>query len=291
MKKKVIVIAAVAIAIGTFLVWHKRNEKIQSPSHIPTPSAENGTAGAHGGTASISNAEPKEDFNEISARAHQGDAEAQKKLSAIYAYCIGYSNFGNTALWDINQVIKKNDLQSNGAKMVRDDIVSRCSKFEGGRKIGENEYEDMLLQSAKNGNFSAKIKLVVDDAISSGKPIDEKQIEELLIKIKENKNPDAIFEMGRVAYVVQNDSVGGGILSGRETAEYAWEVAACRMGANCNRGSVFMNGICMGTGACNYSNYEDVVKRHFLPEGARAAFDNRVNELMSFIQNIPKERK
>ena len=84
-------------------------------------------------------------------------------------------------------------------------------------------------------------------------------------RIIASQDPDAIGALSNLMGGRAEDrSAAFGPVSGTETQQYAWLMAACQMGMDCGPGSSLLRQYCLNAGVCGYTSIDQVISNNYL---------------------------
>ncbi|WP_234706282.1 hypothetical protein [Xanthomonas citri] len=231
--------------------------------------------------ASMSAAEINRTFHDTKNRAEAGDPAAQRQLAEMYERCSIYSisreNFAGT-LDQFAKLKKENAVRYDSIKKR---VSHYCNEIDGGNLIPTSAYELWYAEAAKRGDIIAKLK------IASGAAMRPEAYKGLVEETLKSKDPEAIFAVDEMLASSKGSSELGdyGPDEGGNYSEFAWAVAGCRAGADCGPGSYRMDLMCINFGVCDASNYEDAIRKNFVPTGQLKVLDKNVERIQSIIKN------
>ncbi|MBO9878400.1 sel1 repeat family protein [Xanthomonas sp. D-99] len=224
-----------------------------------------------------------EKFLDLKERANRGDPAAQRDLSEAYGRCVAVSGDPQKFLGTYEAIAKQATSQSNAKGMmnVARAYVEECAVVDGGAIVPLDARNLWLEQAARGGDLAAQARL----QMSTLKPLHGEDLRGFVDKVAVAGDPAAVFELGQllagnsdISSLGEYGSVAAGPVSG-----YAWSIAACQMGLNCDAGSDLMNSICMNTGGCSSASFESYVRSNLLGVGDAALLDSKVKEVKSIL--------
>jgi len=150
-------------------------------------------------------------------------------------------------------------------------------------------YQLWLAQAAQQGDLAAQAKLYMGSMGHPKRP-EGQDLKNFIDQVVDSNDPNAIFELGQL--IESNPSPDGtgryANVSSQNLAGYAWSIAACRRGLDCNAGSQLMNSVCLNTLICNSPNYESFVRYYMVSAGDARLLDIRLAEVMSLLPNTKR---
>ena len=244
----------------------------------PGSIAANGNPGASGTSPSTDDFGSNMTFEQIKREAEHGSAKAQRQLSEIYAFCAPYSLGPEKWLAGLDNLATLAPASVNGITSVKKRLAMRCKEVDFGQPIPAEAYRLWAEQAAKGGDVASKIKI----RTWATQPLLAGETSVLLDEVFSSSDADALLEMSQLMSRPVTGELSGRYqqITGDPTAGAAWGIAACRAGASCGEGSLMMDSICMSTGKCNYSNYEDFLMSEVVPPGERARMNLIVSNIL-----------
>ena len=116
--------------------------------------------------------------------------------------------------------------------------------------------------AAESGSVRAALRsLALGDLAKTS----DKSLNRTIQSAIDSGEPDVIFALGDVLGAqVSNRTLDLELPHGTELAGYAWQIAACSMGANCGRSNPVVLESCLSSGACNYPTLPDLYRGEFV---------------------------
>jgi len=293
------VLAAVIVlsAAGWLVMNHpsKKSELVKaapsSPSSVSTTSQLDERTDSPSGTPNARQdfaPEPPSylmNFRRVKALADGGDVVALRQLSEIYESCSLYSanpidyEEGVRKLAELNRDLKA----AASMRMVASSVAARCNLLsaEIPGKSAAKAASGTLNAAAIKGDLAANIKI----AATSDRPLSSRELDTLVDAVRAADDPSAIFALGALMGIgAPSDSQRYSSVSGSQLWGQSWEIAACRLGANCSSG-LLMENICLNFGACSYSSYDQFIIEGLLSPADRPTLEANVNEIASLIRD------
>lgn len=212
------------------------------------------------------------------ALAEAGDAVAAKRAAEILQYC-WVINVDQEA-WRRHMAEQAKRVPGNAA-MIEDAFnrkMVRCEGVMGGNPYDASIVADLLAKAASSGDAGALMNLALrtGDVASEDAPV-------LIDSVIQSGDLNEIRDAGvLIGFIGSESTEQFRPLANSELGVHAWQVAACRMGANCGPGSLVMDGICMSMGRCG-GDYESFVRSQWVPQGRIADFERLVTHAESII--------
>ncbi|MEA9895571.1 hypothetical protein VDG04_02965 [Xanthomonas campestris pv. raphani] len=248
------------------------SDRVTSAGHDATPATT---------WASASSAEIDRDFHDTRNRAESGDPVAQRKLAQMYERCMLYSQSPENfrAMLEMYAQHTKEDAARFSAVAQR--LSHYCDSIDSGKRIPMVAYQLWYAEAARRGDLIAQIKV----ATTIENQPTEAAYRELVAKAFQSRDPEAIFALGDMLSLAKASVDLGAYASqpGGNYSEYAWELAACRAGAECSPGSFRMDSACMA-GMCNGSSFESQIKHNFIPPAQLKFLERDVERIRSLLE-------
>lgn len=184
-----------------------------------------------------------------------GDAEALWNVSRVQDYCAAYAS--DPAAYDRDsraiEALKGNG--SSAMAAARDRVGQRCRRFGPGDDFSLSAVLAKRVEAARAGSLPAEAAL-----LTMGEPLagGDAYAQDLVQRVQRSGDPEAylaispamgIAASGREAYF--------GRISGTQYSELAWQIAACRLGADCSARGVLMTSYCANGGICSRDGSQD----------------------------------
>lgn len=285
---------AMACAVIAWLFWHQH-------SAVQQHSAEGGVTTNDGGKGSRNpgaetdaveagqndaaesrGASYFETFAKLKELAGRGDAAAQWQLARIYDLCFPYSLNAKDHLDTLDQFAKYNEGSKAAVEKLKIRLSHRCGAVDNGEPIPLEAVRGWIKQAAENGDVAAKIKM----RAFSLDPLSGGEMDGFLDEALSTGSPEAMMELSNLVLWPMEGQVSERYMEivGGPTAGVAWGIAACRAGMACGYGSILMDSLCVGTGRCNYSSYEDFAINELVPPAERV----RLDKMLATISRLRK---
>jgi len=260
------------------LRWSNEEGSLRPATEVVSEGAASAAQENINGDREVSLAYSGSTFIDIKLKANQGDPTAQRHLSEIYEDCFAYSLNPAAYLGTLDHMVKLKPAAKSKIEALKKETISFCSTVDDGQPIPQEAHLLWLEQAAKKGDLIAQARLTARPTNN----LDRNHVVDLLEKTRRSNDPNALFELSAVMSRAQEDWLTGPIADtvGDPTAEYGWAIAACRAGASCGPNSRVMKSLCMNTGECGYSNYENFVLSQLVPSGGRG----RIEEIARAVQ-------
>ncbi len=136
-------------------------------------------------------------------------------------------------------------------------------------------------QAARQGDPYAKVTLASKNFSS----LNASDYEAITRDVVNSADPEAIFALGDLLALAPQ---GADLAEFRSAvigpyANYAWGIAACRMGADCGPGSYRMDSLCVNTGICSAEDFESAIRTDAVPAGQQESLDKAIGEVQKVI--------
>lgn len=274
----VIVGLAIVVSMGVRLVEHQTDlRQVEPPIHQPVPGSV-GSVGVVSPSTRLPDPRQRLGFDELARLAEAGDPVAQRRLARWYRDCQFYSLSPDRHKQTIVELGRLRDVRETMVESVTARLDARCGEIDGGAPIPADAAELWLELSARNGDLVARAEQLALDPHD----VPPEVLDGVLTEAIGSTNPDALLALAPLLGTTSKDRVSPELARfvGSPQDEYAWAVAACRLGAECGPGSYALSTICLGSLYCNYSSYEAFLTTEVLPPGQL----ERVDEILAFLE-------
>lgn len=283
-------ILAVAIVAGWIFLNPPSGMKTYSPVRSAANESIDAAATGHGSprkTSSVLHDDWPADeylivFHKTKVAADNGDSIAQLNLSEIYERCSQYALNPEKYMKWIDSLVSREAGRGSASNDLAKRRDEQCRAVMSTGPVTYSDYTKWLMRSAESGNLVANARLMTR-SINAPSPEDARKVAALAIAGKDGR---ALFETGELLARIQD---GGAMneyqaVSGPGIGTYAWGVVGCRIGMDCTRTSNVMDAICINTGKCTYSSYEEFVRNELVPTGERGKLEEAVKYISSKLE-------
>lgn len=223
-------------------------------------------------------------FESLKQRAKAGDAVAQRLLADTYDACF-FVNLDREAFikgLDFNRTTMSDPTHLPFLEQMATERLAKCGAVEGGAIVPMQIIRGWYAQAAENGDLAARL---TDNALNQ-KKVDPAEAAQLLEDVLDSNDPAAVFAMGSTLgnnYSLTAGDPAEGLMTG-ELASTAWQVAACRMGYECEPTGVIMGNLCLLQNACAGEDYEAYLMRELRSDAQRQVLQRRVAEILRLVE-------
>lgn len=286
------------------VAWYARDgagvrEPVQQATHaiqaadvVPSPSSPSrdqkrssaiAPARAPGGTADLEGQANLYRYAlQLKSVAEGGDAQASWALSRVYDYCGGYAV--DPSGYQADDLIVAQGASPGVQAMLaaRGRVASKCAGFSSSDGLGAQAVTLQRLRAAEAGSLAAEAAL-----LAQGKPLDASPgyRRELVQRVLASREPEAYLALApAMGVVASGDASYRGYVAGTQFTQLAWQLAACRLGAACDAGSVLMTSYCANGGICSQDRSQDFasfVHDAAVPRQSAATLDDMVSTLVN----------
>lgn len=224
-------------------------------------------------------------FEALKAQARAGDALAQRKLAEAYDACF-IVNVDRKRFVDGLPMTKQtlhDPAQIRLFEQLAAERLQQCDAVDGGAFIPSDLIRGWYAQAAENGDLAARLM----DGAFSRKKLDATSAARLLEDVMGSNDPGAVFAFGNAlgpGYPAIAGDPTEPLVTG-EVANWAWMVAACRMGYDCGPTSAFMGNMCLHVNSCTGEDFEGFVKRGLRDEAERRDLERRVTDILRAMES------
>lgn len=219
-------------------------------------------------------------FESLKAQARAGDALAQRKLAEAYDACF-IVNVDRKRFIDGLPMTKQTLHDPDQIRLFEQlaaERLQQCDAVDGGAIIPSALIRGWYAQAAENGDLAARLM----DGAFSQKKLDATSAARLLEDVMGSNDPGAVFAFGNAlgpGYPATAGDPTEPLVTGA-IANWAWMVAACRMGYDCGPTSAFMGNMCLHVNSCTGEDFEGFVKRGLRDEAERRDLERRVTDIL-----------
>jgi hypothetical protein len=204
--------------------------------------------------------------------AEKNDSVALRMLGEAYEYCAGFSLAPESASEAIDALAKIRPENAARLSEIEGRVNGRCRELKGGVPIPIEEVELNWGLAARAGDPAAMARMA-----ARTNELQDGVLETVAAKTIESGDPRALFELGEAMRRHGAPSNVPELDSGRVSA-YAVQIAACRRSPGmCGPTGPLMDLRCLHMGACNYSSFEDMVRRGVMSQANLAELDRQVS--------------
>jgi len=217
-----------------------------------------------------------------------GDPRALWNASRVLDYCATYASDPAGYTHDSRAIHALKGAATAAMAATRDRISQRCRRFVPADGLSMDTLRAKRLAAARAGSLAAEAAL-----LSMGEPLSasNEYAQDLVGRVLHSAEPEAYLALspamgiaasGREAYF--------GVVSGSQYSELAWQLAACRLGADCSAGGVLMTSYCANGGICSRNASQDFytfVLDAAVPRQGADTLDEMVDSLLADI-GVPK---
>lgn len=192
---------------------------------------------------------------QLAGRAAGGDADAGWMLSRVYDYCAGYALDPAGYLAD-SQRIARQDVAGMAAMLAaRARLATRCAGFTPQDGLSAQQVLAQRIQAARSGSLAAEAAL-----LSAGQPLDSSTAykHSLVERVLASRDPEAYLALSpAMGARTRGDDAYRDYVAGDQYAELAWQIAACRLGLDCDASGTLMTSYCANGGICSQDSTQD----------------------------------
>jgi hypothetical protein len=194
-------------------------------------------------------------LHNIKQNAEAGDAISQRQLAQILEECQGMSLSKNIYQDQAVTLAAINEASSKSYMDIASKMTKRCESVSVEMpSISNIEIDYWYTKSALNGDPVSTVEMLKRIGPET---LSKSALEESIETVFASKDPEAIMKFADIAGSrLQGRDIVIKNLVGTKTHEYAWRIAACKIGAKCNAKSREVSDMCFYGGsraACNQS--------------------------------------
>lgn len=222
----------------------------------------------------------------IRSKADSGDPTAQRIYGQMLEECWKYSLTKKTFKADLDGMSKMfpelGDLYARfGTK-----VEKRCGNFTKNMPISIKDPYMWYGLAALKKDAQATAKILTHMGADK---LNDQALKEGVDFIIASKDPDALMELANIMGAHNQTRASAlGPLSGSQRNEYAWRLAACRLGADCGADAQVVMNFCLNGGArsaCTGNSLQEAIRRDVL---APSEYDAALRTSTEIINSLPK---
>lgn len=199
---------------------------------------------------------------DLRAAADSGDIQAKTIIADALYECIAVTQVpGSGYIGALDAEQKHPELKNYVEGLIAID-KQRCGRFVKQDIGGPSKVIALYTIAADNGSAKAmamKLTYVDIDHMPDAKLAAD------IRQITESRDPDAIGALSNLMGLrAENRQSVFGDISGHETQQYAWLLAACDMGMNCGSDSRLLRQYCLNAGVCGFRSIDQVISSSYL---------------------------
>lgn len=212
-----------------------------------------------------------------------GDKESAELVARVLEYCSFYSQSPEKFTSHVESLASASldQRQAAALRSLGSRMAERCSNVMPGTSIGTPDIQQWQQKAAELGSIRSLVRTAVTDnqAVTNE---DKKQILEAAVA---SGDPDALLEAAELLRFAPDAGIEGFPAHGSELDQYAWQIAACKLGADCGRGGLFMDQLCLSGLGCGANSYEELVRSQYVPQGGTALLDKKVRAALAYFSD------
>ena len=282
-----IALASATIAIGAYLYLGNRDEitaptpETPPPSEIATPAPDSSTVPSYRqpdptSSDSALDLETADRYDVVLAAAKPladaGDPKALDTIARIFRYCQNYLASPQMYRETQEVVIGLRPADAEQLRAALGRVESRCELVNGGLPIKAEDTAEALSSAAAAGSYHALVR----EAITNPSHVTPKERSELALYAIRSSDPNLLLDAAVLLEGADNTLLNSIGLTTDPIDVLAVQVAACREGASCGRGSLIMDAMCLNGSNCSLGTFEDVVRTSFLTPANTETFAKKV---------------
>ncbi|WP_159091892.1 hypothetical protein [Stenotrophomonas sp. ZAC14D2_NAIMI4_7] len=261
---------------GEALKFEEQREESPRPGTGTSPSKD---------WAHLSSSAAESRFLELRGRAEAGDVIAQRQLAELFERCSVFSLSPSNMYSMLDAFARVRGASPTAYDGIKKRFSTVCSGVDGGQVIPKDAYMTWLDKAARQGDPYAKVAL----ASKNYSKLQASDYQSLARDVVNSSDPEAVFALGDLLALAPQDS---DLAEYRPAvtgpyANYAWGIAACRMGADCGSDSYRMDSLCVNTGICNSGDYESAIRTNAVPAGQQESLDKAIAEVQRVVGKKP----
>jgi hypothetical protein len=194
-------------------------------------------------------------LHSLRAREAAGDPQALWNASRVLDYCAAYASNPTGYARDSRAIQAMKGAATAAMATARDRISQRCRRFVPEDGFSMSALRDKRIEAARAGSLSAEAALLtMGEPLSAG----NEYAQDLVQRVLRSADPDAYLALSTAMGIAASGrSEAFGRISGSQYSELAWQLAACRLGADCSAGGALMTSYCANGGICSRDASQD----------------------------------
>lgn len=217
--------------------------------------------------------------------ARDGDIDALNRVVSVYEYCSLFSQSPEKFRGHVEYMSNASPAARQALQRIGMKVEQRCRNVDGGAAITPEKLREWQGIAADAGSLLAATKI----AVASPLEISPAERGKVIEAVAATGDPELILQAAPLlAFPVESAAVKGST-GGNEIASFAWELAACRRGANCKSGQNHMDIICLGGGPCNYPDYETAIRRAAVPQDSSGILEREIKAVDDYLRSMEVE--
>lgn len=191
----------------------------------------------------------------LRAREAAGDPQALWNASRVLDYCAAYASNPAGYARDSRAIRELKGAATVVMATARDRVSQRCRRFVPEDGFSTSALRDKRIEAARAGSLPAEAAL-----LTMGEPLaaSDEYAQGLVQRVLGSADPDAYLAISSAMGIAASGRSGTfGRISGSQYSELAWQLAACRLGADCSAGGVLMTSYCANGGICSRDASQD----------------------------------
>ncbi len=193
-----------------------------------------------------------------------GDPETETIIADALYECVAIAQPAGTSYMGAQQAEKQHpELKTYVEGLIATD-KQRCGRFVKS-DIGNADAKSIVRMYAKAASDGSAKAMAIQLQYSNIDAMPDAALAADVQRIIASRDPDAIGALSNLMGGRAEDrSAAFGPMSGNETQQYAWLMAACQMGMNCGPGSSLLRQYCLNAGVCGYTSINQVIASNYL---------------------------
>jgi hypothetical protein len=194
-------------------------------------------------------------LHSLRAREAAGDPQALWNASRVLDYCNAYASNPAGYARDSRAIQAMKGAATSAMAAARDRVSQRCRRFVPEDGFSISALRDKRTEAARAGSLSAEAAL-----LTMGEPLlaGDDYAQGLVQRVLNSADPDAYLAISSAMGIAASGrSEAFGRISGSQYSELAWQLAACRLGADCSAGGALMTSYCANGGICSRDASQD----------------------------------
>lgn len=191
----------------------------------------------------------------LRTREAAGEHAALWEASRVIEYCAAYAADPASYAADTRVILAMEGGATAAMAAARERVSQRCRRFVPADDLSLAAMRAKRLEAAGAGSLAAEAAL-----LAMGEPLSDSGAyrQDLVGRVLRSADPQAFLALSSaMGIAASGQEAYFGRISGSQYSEWAWQIAACRLGADCSARGVLMTSYCANGGICSRDASQD----------------------------------
>ncbi len=191
----------------------------------------------------------------LRAREAAGEPAAMWEASRVMEYCAAYASDPAGYAADTRAILGMEGGATAAMAAARERVGERCRRFVPADGLSLAALRAKRIEAAGAGSLAAEAAL-----LAMGEPLSDSGAyrQDLVGRVLRSADPQAFLALSSaMGIAASGQDAYFGRISGSQYSEWAWQIAACRLGADCSARGVLMTSYCANGGVCSRDASQD----------------------------------